>query len=61
MNGNYVEWPDFARGFEPRGFGSARTGMRLCGVCAEVVSSSGLFVGSVGRSSINSARTPCLQ
>ena len=32
-----MEWPDFARGFEPRGFGSARAGMRLCGVCAEVV------------------------
>ena len=37
MSGDYAEWPDFTRGFEPRGFGSAPARMRLCGVCAEVV------------------------
>ena len=47
-----MEWPDFARGFEPWGLDLRMRGCvcvefvrRLCGV----VSNSGLFVGSMGR------------
>ena len=56
-----MEWPDFARDFEPWGFGSACVGMRLCGGCVELYRVQDFLWDLWEGCLINSARTPCLQ